>query len=81
MRTGACATSGPRRRRRVPPFDPFRLLYRSVVGRIGRVRREAFEQVGGFDQEQAGFEDWDLMLAFLEHDWGVVWIESGLALG
>jgi O-antigen/teichoic acid export membrane protein/glycosyltransferase involved in cell wall biosynthesis len=58
-----------------PPFDPFRLLYRSVVGWIGLVRREAFEQVGGFDQEQAGFEDWDLMLAFLERDWGAVGID------
>jgi O-antigen/teichoic acid export membrane protein/glycosyltransferase involved in cell wall biosynthesis len=58
-----------------PPFDPFRLLYRSVVGWIGLVRREAFQQVGGFAQEQAGFEDWDLMLAFLEQGWGAVGID------
>ena len=59
-----------------PPFDPFRMLYRSIVGWLGLIRREAFEQVGGFDEQQAGFEDWDLMLAFLEHDWGAVGIDS-----
>ena len=53
-----------------PPFDPYRLLYRSIVGWLGLIRREAFEQVAGFDEQQAGFEDWDLMLAFLERGWG-----------
>lgn len=59
-----------------PPFDPYRLLYRSIVGWLGLIRREAFEQVAGFDEEQAGFEDWDLMLAFLEHGWGAAGIDS-----
>ena len=59
-----------------PAFDPYRMLYRSVVGWLGLIRRAAFDQVGGFDEDLLGFEDWDLMLAFLEEGWGAVHIED-----
>jgi glycosyltransferase involved in cell wall biosynthesis len=52
-----------------PPFDPYRMLYRSIVGWLGLVRRDALDHVGGFNAELTGLEDWDLMLAFLEHGW------------
>jgi glycosyltransferase involved in cell wall biosynthesis len=51
-----------------PPFDPYRLLYRPIVGWLGLIRREAWEQVGGFDPSLTGFEDWDFTLATLAHD-------------
>ncbi|MBM3667239.1 MAG: glycosyltransferase family 2 protein [Actinobacteria bacterium] len=54
---------------RFPDWDPYRLLYRSIVGWIGMIRREAYEQVGGFDPAMGGFEDWDFMLGALEHGW------------
>ncbi len=59
-----------------PPFDPYRMLYRSVVGWLGLVRREALEQVGGFAEELDGFEDWDLMLAVLERGWGAAEVDE-----
>ncbi|MBM3667069.1 MAG: glycosyltransferase family 2 protein [Actinobacteria bacterium] len=59
-----------------PDFDPYRLLYRSIVGWLGLVRREAFEQAGGFDEHLEGFEDWDLMLALLDCGWGAVRIDG-----
>lgn len=59
-----------------PDFDPYRMLYRSIVGWLGLIRREAFNDVGGFDQGLTGFEDWDLMLAFLEKGWGAAAVDQ-----
>lgn len=52
-----------------PAYDPFRLLYRSLVGVTSLIRREAFEAVNGFDPEIPGYEDWDLYLSLLEEGW------------
>jgi glycosyltransferase involved in cell wall biosynthesis len=52
-----------------PDYDPFRLLYRSIVTATSLVRREVFEAVGGFDGELAGYEDWDFYLGALERGW------------
>jgi glycosyltransferase involved in cell wall biosynthesis len=49
-----------------PAYDPYRLLYRSLVSVTSLIRREAFEAVGGFDPEIPGYEDWDLYLSLLE---------------
>jgi GT2 family glycosyltransferase len=55
---------------RFPDFDPFRLLYRSIAGAsLGLIRRTAWEQVGGFDPEIGGYEDWDFCLGALERGW------------
>jgi glycosyltransferase involved in cell wall biosynthesis len=50
---------------RFPPYDPYRLLYRPIVGWLGLIRRDAWEEAGGFDSELQGFEDWDFTLAVL----------------
>jgi GT2 family glycosyltransferase len=52
-----------------PDYDPYRLLYRSIVGATSLVRRELFEAVGGFDTEIPGYEDWDFYLGALERGW------------
>jgi glycosyltransferase involved in cell wall biosynthesis len=49
-----------------PDFDPYRLLYRSIVTATSLIRRELFEAVGGFDASLPGYEDWDLYLGVLE---------------
>jgi glycosyltransferase involved in cell wall biosynthesis len=61
---------------RFPPFDPYRMLYRSIVGWLGLVRREAFDQVGGYDTGLSGFEDWDIMLGFLEAGWSAAGVDE-----
>jgi glycosyltransferase involved in cell wall biosynthesis len=58
-----------------PDFDPYKLLYRSIAW-MGLVRREAFEQAGGFDTSLAGYEDWDLVLALVERGYGAAQLDS-----
>jgi GT2 family glycosyltransferase len=52
-----------------PDYDPYRLLYRSIVTATSLMRREVFEAVGGFDAALPGYEDWDLYLGALEAGW------------
>jgi len=52
---------------RFPDYDPYRLLHRSIVSATSLVRRAVFDEVGGFDPELAGYEDWDFYLGALEH--------------
>jgi glycosyltransferase involved in cell wall biosynthesis len=53
----------------MPPYDPYRLLYRHTIGSTCLMRRELFEQVGGFDPAFSGYEDWDFWLSALSHGW------------
>ena len=54
---------------RFPPYDPFKLLYRHIVGLSALVRRDVLDEVGGFDPGFAQFEDWELWLNALAHGW------------
>jgi glycosyltransferase involved in cell wall biosynthesis len=54
---------------RMPAYDPYRLLYRHLVGLSALMRRELVEQTGGFDPEFEQYEDWELWLNALEHGW------------
>jgi GT2 family glycosyltransferase len=51
---------------RMPPYDPWRVLYRSIVSHTALIRRAAFDAAGGYDEEVDGYEDWDLYLRLLE---------------
>lgn len=53
----------------LPPYDPYRLLYRHTIGSTCLMRRELYEQVGGFDPAFRAFEDWDFWLTALERGW------------
>lgn len=54
---------------RFPQYDPYRLLYRSIISATSLIRRELYEDVGGFDARIAGYEDWDFYLGALERGW------------
>lgn len=54
---------------KLPPYDPYRLLYRHNIGATALVHRELFEDVGGFDPAFAGYEDWEFWLGALERGW------------
>lgn len=54
---------------KMPPYDPYRLLYRHNIGPTGLMRRELFDDVGGYDPALAGYEDWEFWLHALECGW------------
>jgi glycosyltransferase involved in cell wall biosynthesis len=54
---------------RFPPFDPYALLYRHIVGLSALARSEVFAQTGGFDPEFRQFEDWEHWVHALAHGW------------
>ena len=53
----------------MPPYDPYRLLYRHTIGSAALVRRELIEDLGGYDPAFAGYEDWEFWLHALERGW------------
>lgn len=54
---------------KLPPYDPYRLLYRHNIGSTALVRRELIDDLGGFDPAFAGYEDWEFWLSALERGW------------
>jgi glycosyltransferase involved in cell wall biosynthesis len=54
---------------RMPPYDPWRLLYRSIVSHTALIRTEAFAATGGYDPSVYGYEDWDFYLRLLGQGW------------
>ena len=52
-----------------PDFDPYRLLYRPIIGLTSLVRRELWDDIGGFDADVRGYEDWDFYLSALARGW------------
>jgi glycosyltransferase involved in cell wall biosynthesis len=61
---------------KMPPYDPYRLLYRHSIGSAALMRRELFEDVGGYDAAFPGYEDWEFWLQALERGWRGRRVES-----
>ena len=53
----------------MPDWDPYGLLYRHTIGASALTRRELIDDVGGFDPDIRGFEDWELWLHALAKGW------------
>src|SRR5207253_10930099 len=47
---------------RMPPFDPWSLLFRHTVGPTAMMRRELVDAIGGYDPTYAHYEDWEIWL-------------------
>jgi glycosyltransferase involved in cell wall biosynthesis len=54
---------------RMPPYDPYRLLFRHIVGPSALMRRELFEDVDGYDAAFRGYEDWEIWVHALARGW------------
>ena len=53
----------------MPGWDPYRLLYRHAIGATALTRRDLFRDVGGWDPEIGGYEDWEFWLHALAKGW------------
>jgi glycosyltransferase involved in cell wall biosynthesis len=53
----------------MPPYDPYKLLYRHTIGTTCLMRRELVDDVGGFDSSLGGYEDWEFWLHALQKGW------------
>ena len=53
----------------MPPYDPYKLLYRHTIGTTCLMRRELVAAVGGFDADFGGYEDWEFWLHALQKGW------------
>jgi glycosyltransferase involved in cell wall biosynthesis len=54
---------------RFPPYDSYGLLYRHTIGLSALLRREVFEDTGGFDPAFEQYEDWELWVHALARGW------------
>ena len=53
----------------MPAFDPYRLLYRHIIGSTALMRRQLFADVGGYDPAFTAYEDWEFWLHALALGW------------
>jgi len=56
---------------KLPPYDPYRLLFRHNIGSTALIRRALVDSVGGYDRHVRfkGYEDWEFWLHALERGW------------
>lgn len=54
---------------RMPPYDPYALLYRHTIGLSALIRMEVVDATGGFDPQFEQLEDWELWVNALAHGW------------
>jgi glycosyltransferase involved in cell wall biosynthesis len=52
-----------------PPYDPYRLLDRHLIGPTALMRRELVLDVGGYDPAFRIYEDWEIWVNALAHGW------------
>jgi glycosyltransferase involved in cell wall biosynthesis len=63
----------------VPEWDPLLMMVTNLHPVTALVRRDCFEDVGGFDESmRGGYEDWDLWLKFIERGWRGVRVREPL---
>lgn len=64
---------------RVPDWDPALMMITNLHPVTALVRRDRFEQVGGFNEAMtSGYEDWDLWLRFVDRGWRGVRVREPL---
>lgn len=52
---------------RFPPFDPWRLAFRHIVGPTALMRSGLIEATGGYDPDFRYYEDWEIWVHALAH--------------
>jgi glycosyltransferase involved in cell wall biosynthesis len=61
---------------RLPAYDAYKLLHRSLVPATALMRHRLFEVVGGFDPRFDGYEDWEFWVHALALGWRGVQVDT-----
>jgi glycosyltransferase involved in cell wall biosynthesis len=61
---------------RMPPYDPYKLLHRHLIGPTALTLRALLDDTGGWDPAFLTYEDWELWLAALAHGWYGVRVDA-----
>ncbi len=59
-----------------PSYDPYKLLYRHIIGSTALMRRALFDDVGGYDPAFTAYEDWEFWLHALAGGWHGEFVEK-----
>lgn len=54
---------------KLPPWDPWRLLFRNIVTGTALIRTELLRATGGYDPDFRYYEDWELWIHALSLGW------------
>lgn len=54
---------------KMPPFDPWRLMFRHIVGPTALMRTKMVQATGGYDANFRHYEDWEIWVHALCHGW------------
>ncbi len=54
---------------KMPPFDPWRLMFRHIVGPTALLRTDVVRATNGYDPAFPHYEDWEIWLHALAHGW------------
>jgi glycosyltransferase involved in cell wall biosynthesis len=65
---------------RMPPFDPWRLMFRHVVGPTALMRTEMVRGIGGYDVDFPHYEDWEIWVHALAAGWHGVQVDFSALL-
>ncbi len=63
---------------RTEPFDPLRLLLGNCIHVASLFRRSSWEEVGGYDEALAGYQDWEFWISIVERGYKWVRIDKEL---
>lgn len=65
---------------RMPPFDPWRLMFRHTVGPTALMRTEMVREIGGYDVAFPHYEDWEIWVHALAAGWHGVQVDFSALL-
>jgi glycosyltransferase involved in cell wall biosynthesis len=65
---------------RMPQFDPWRLIYRHIIGPTALMRQEMVKAIGGYDPTYGHYEDWEIWLHALADGWQGVQVPQSILL-
>lgn len=61
---------------RMPPYDPYALLFRHTIGLSALMRMDVVRDTGGFDPSFEHLEDWELWVHALARGWRGVQVDA-----